>query len=164
MLVLIDVVSVFLGVAAMRLAWRVIMATYSGWFAFRMEPVGYVKMFVFVLIGYLLVLGLDFRRISPSPSRRSVTSANRSSEAMVMSAISRAMAAPEEMAMPASASEKENAASAAHKKTAGPFRDLRQYSCRRLPADKVGTDPPAVQVYPADQQHHQQRKPGKRIG
>ena len=121
MLVLIDAVSVFLGVAAMRLAWRVIMATYSGWFAFRMEPVGYVKMFVFVLIGYLLVLGLDFRRISPSPSRRSVTSANRSSEAMVMSAISRAMAAPDEMAMPASASEKENAASAAHKKPQVPF-------------------------------------------
>lgn len=41
-LVLIDAVSVFLGVAAMRLAWRVIMATYSGWFAFRMEPVGYM--------------------------------------------------------------------------------------------------------------------------
>ena len=71
-LVLIDAVSVFLGVAAMRLAWRVIMATYSGWFAFRMEPVGYVKMFVFVLIGYLLVLGLDFRRIRKIPMEQAL--------------------------------------------------------------------------------------------
>ena len=71
-LVLIDAVSVFLGVAAMRLAWRVIMATYSGWFAFRMEPVGYVKMFVFVLIGYLLVLGLDFRRIWKIPMEQAL--------------------------------------------------------------------------------------------
>lgn len=71
-LVLIDAVSVFLGVAAMRLAWRVIMATYSGWFAFRMEPVGYVNMFVFVLIGYLLVLGLDFRRIRKIPMEQAL--------------------------------------------------------------------------------------------
>lgn len=78
MLVLIDAVSVFLGVAAMRLAWRVIMATYSGWFTFRMEPVGYVKMFVFVLIGYLLVLGLDFRRIRKIPMEQALKNAERS--------------------------------------------------------------------------------------
>ena len=51
------------------------MASYSGWFSFRMEPMGYVKMFVFVLIGYLLVLLLDFRRIRKIPMDRALKSA-----------------------------------------------------------------------------------------
>ncbi len=46
------------------------------------------------------------RSISASLSERSVTSAKRSSDATVISAISRAMAAPVEMAMPASASDR----------------------------------------------------------
>ena len=66
-LVLADAVSMFLGAAVMSAAWKSILATYSGWFVFRMEPMGYVKMFTFVLIGYLLVLGLDFRRIKKIP-------------------------------------------------------------------------------------------------
>lgn len=43
------------------------MFSYSGWFAFVIEPVGYVKMFTFVLIGYLIVMVLDFRRIKRIP-------------------------------------------------------------------------------------------------
>ncbi len=43
------------------------MFDYSGWFAFMIEPAGYVKMFVFVLIGYLIVLFFDFRRIRKIP-------------------------------------------------------------------------------------------------
>ncbi len=43
------------------------MIDYSGWFAFTIEPLGYVKMFVFVLLGYLIVLCLDFRRIKKIP-------------------------------------------------------------------------------------------------
>lgn len=74
-LVLADAVSVFLGVAVMKTAWRAIMAGYSGWFDFRMEPVGYVQMFAFVLIGYLLVLGLDFRRIQKIPMDRALKGA-----------------------------------------------------------------------------------------
>ena len=66
-LLLADAVSVFLGVLVMREAWRAIMATYSGWFGFYMEPVGYVKMFLFVLAGYLFVMALDFRRIRRIP-------------------------------------------------------------------------------------------------
>ena len=46
------------------------------------------------------------RAMSSWLRERSVTSANRSSDEMVMSAISRAMAAPVEMAMPASASDR----------------------------------------------------------
>lgn len=66
-LVLADVVSAFLGVIVMEKAWKAIMYSYSGWFAFMIEPVGYIKMFVFVLIGYLIVLFFDFRRIRKIP-------------------------------------------------------------------------------------------------
>lgn len=66
-LVILDVVSVFLGVAVMAQAWRAIMFDYSGWFTFVIEPLGYVKMFVFIMVGYLLVMVLDFRRIKKIP-------------------------------------------------------------------------------------------------
>ncbi|MDE7062257.1 MAG: ABC transporter permease, partial [Lachnospiraceae bacterium] len=62
-----DAVSVGLGVLVMREAWKAIMFSYSGWFTFTLEPVGYVKMFVFVLIGYLIVMCFDFRRIKKIP-------------------------------------------------------------------------------------------------
>ncbi|MCM1568597.1 MAG: ABC transporter permease [Roseburia sp.] len=62
-LILADAVCVFLGALVMARAWEAIMSSYSGWFTFAIQPVGYVKMFVFVLIGYLLVMIFDFRRI-----------------------------------------------------------------------------------------------------
>ena len=74
-LVLIDAVSVWLGAAAMKLAWREIMFFYSGWFAFHMEPAGYVKMFVFVLLGYAIVTIFDFRRIRKIPMDEALKSA-----------------------------------------------------------------------------------------
>ena len=74
-LVLIDAVSVWLGAAAMKLAWREIMFSYSGWFAFHMEPAGYVKMFVFVLLGYAIVTIFDFRRIRKIPMDEALKSA-----------------------------------------------------------------------------------------
>ena len=51
----------------MGLAWKSIMASYNGWFTFVTTPFGYVKMFVFVLVGYLLVMIFDFRRIKRIP-------------------------------------------------------------------------------------------------
>lgn len=74
-LVLIDAVSVWLGAAAMKLAWREIMFSYSGWFAFHMEPAGYVKMYVFVLLGYAIVTIFDFRRIRKIPMDEALKSA-----------------------------------------------------------------------------------------
>lgn len=62
-----DALSVFLGVVVMNVAWHQIMFEYSGWFAFRMDNTGYVKMFGFVLIGYLIVMLLDFNRIKRIP-------------------------------------------------------------------------------------------------
>lgn len=62
-----DTISVILGSTAMKQAWKIIMFKYNGWFAFTIEPMGYVKMFSFVLLGYLIVMMLDFRRIRKIP-------------------------------------------------------------------------------------------------
>lgn len=66
-LVAADVVSVALGALVMTQAWKAVMFSYSGWFAFVIKPAGYVKMFLFVLIGYLFVMILDFGRIRRIP-------------------------------------------------------------------------------------------------
>ncbi|MCM1388511.1 MAG: ABC transporter permease [Bacillus sp. (in: Bacteria)] len=62
-----DVVSVYLGALVMARVWEQMMSGYSGWFTFAIHPAGYVKMFVFVLIGYLIVMVFDFRRIKKIP-------------------------------------------------------------------------------------------------
>ncbi|MBO5452332.1 MAG: ABC transporter permease [Lachnospiraceae bacterium] len=67
LLVVIDIISVFLGALVMEQAWKAIMFSYSGWFAFVIVPAGYLKMFTFVLIGYLVVMFFDFRRIKKIP-------------------------------------------------------------------------------------------------
>ncbi len=47
----------------------------SVWLAFHMEPAGYVKMFVFVLLGYAIVTIFDFRRIRKIPMDEALKSA-----------------------------------------------------------------------------------------
>lgn len=74
-LVIADAVSVFLGSLVMGAAWKAIMSSYSGWYAFTMTPWGYAKMFLFVLIGYLIVLGFDFRRIKKIPLDKALKNA-----------------------------------------------------------------------------------------
>lgn len=71
-LIVLDAVSVMLGGLVMEQAWRKIMFSYSGWFAFVIEPIGYVKMFAFVLIGYLIVMFFNFRRIKKIPMDRAL--------------------------------------------------------------------------------------------
>lgn len=66
-LIVSDVLGVLLGSIVMKMAWSMIMASYSGWFAFRIEPAGYLKMFAFILAGYLIVMFFDFRRIQKIP-------------------------------------------------------------------------------------------------
>lgn len=75
MVVLADLVSVVLGTLVMGAAWRNIMNQYSGWYAFQMEPAGYAKMFVFVLIGYLAVMLVDFERIKRIPMEEALKNA-----------------------------------------------------------------------------------------
>ena len=62
-----DIISVVLGAKVMDIVWRIMLQTFSGWFSFHMTPVGYVKMFAFVLIGYLIVTVFDFSRIKRIP-------------------------------------------------------------------------------------------------
>ena len=61
--ILSDAVSVLLSVKIMKYVWGEMLKSYSGWFAFRIQPIGYLKMFGFILIGYLIVMFFDFRRI-----------------------------------------------------------------------------------------------------
>lgn len=65
--VVFDIIAVFFGNAVMTFVWRAMMADYSGWIVFETSPLGYVKMFLFVLISYLIVLCFDFRRIKKIP-------------------------------------------------------------------------------------------------
>lgn len=68
-------ISVILGTLVMQQAWRAIMSSYSGWFAFIIEPIGYVKMFAFVFVGYLIVMVFDFRRIKKIPMDKALKNA-----------------------------------------------------------------------------------------
>lgn len=43
------------------------MSDCSVWYTFQVSPVEYAKMFLFVLIGYLIVMGFDFIRIKKIP-------------------------------------------------------------------------------------------------
>ncbi len=67
MVLIADAVSVFLGSLVMDKVWKSMMLGYSGWFTFRIDLAGYGKMFLFVLIGYLIVAAFDFRRIQKIP-------------------------------------------------------------------------------------------------
>ncbi len=66
-LVISDLVGTFFGSKLLAQLWEVIMAEYSGWFAFTMQPAGLIKIFVFILLGYLLVTVFDFLRIKRIP-------------------------------------------------------------------------------------------------
>lgn len=66
-LLIADAAGVFLGSLVMNRVWKAMMLEYSGWFTFHIRPVGYLKMFLFVLIGYLIVACFDFRRIKKIP-------------------------------------------------------------------------------------------------
>jgi len=65
--VIVDIVSVIIGSWIMGIAWKAILFSYSGWFDFVISPVGYVKIFGFILLGYLFVMYFDFKRIRKIP-------------------------------------------------------------------------------------------------
>ena len=75
-LVIADIISVILGVIVMNTVWRVMLFSYSGWYAFHFYPSGYAKMFVFILMGYLIVMVLDFNRIRKIPMDKALKEAN----------------------------------------------------------------------------------------
>lgn len=60
-------VCITLGPVIMSYVWKAIMLRQSGWFAFMMKPTGYVKMFIFIFAGYIIVSIFDFKRIKKIP-------------------------------------------------------------------------------------------------
>lgn len=70
-----DALGVVLGSLVMGKAWKIILSKFSGWYVFAISPAGYGKMFLFVLAGYLLVLGFDFRRIRKVPMEEALKNA-----------------------------------------------------------------------------------------
>ncbi|OLA02539.1 MAG: hypothetical protein BHW11_04490 [Clostridium sp. CAG:62_40_43] len=59
--------SVLVGTFVMRSVWTVMLQSMSGWFTFIMGPLDYIKMFVFIFVGYLVVMLFDVRRIRKIP-------------------------------------------------------------------------------------------------
>lgn len=62
-----DLIGTFLGAWAMKYAWDIIMLQMEGWYDFTMTGAGYAKIFLFILIGYVIVMILDFLRIRKIP-------------------------------------------------------------------------------------------------
>lgn len=65
--VLSELVGELLAVQVVRKLWRLVMLRMDGYFGFVMSGGGYLKMFILVFIGYLIVMFLDFRRIRRIP-------------------------------------------------------------------------------------------------
>ncbi len=67
MVVLFDLLSIAAGYQTIRLVWREMMMRMGGWFEIYISPTGFVRMFLFVFIGNVFVMLLDFRRIRRIP-------------------------------------------------------------------------------------------------
>ncbi len=65
--VIADAISAILGSLVMAQLWKMILARMSGYFGFIFNPLDYFKIFLFIFLGYLIVLGFDFRRIRKIP-------------------------------------------------------------------------------------------------
>ncbi len=65
------IISCLLGIVVGHAVMRIFFINYlmkmEGWFSFLITPVGYVKMFVFVFIAYLIVMFIDYGRIKRIP-------------------------------------------------------------------------------------------------
>ena len=62
-----ECVAVFIGYRVMSMLWKIILKRLNGWFDFIITKQGIAKMLIFVLIGYLIVMIFDFRRIRRIP-------------------------------------------------------------------------------------------------
>ena len=60
-------VGELIGIYLMSIMFKVFLMSTDGWFEFYLSPQGIVKMYAFVIIGYLIVTLLDVRRIKRIP-------------------------------------------------------------------------------------------------
>lgn len=61
------IITAFISRSVMAVLWKAILERMSGYYPFYLSNAGLVKMMVLVLIGYLLVMMFDFRRIRKIP-------------------------------------------------------------------------------------------------
>ncbi|MBO7425601.1 MAG: ABC transporter permease [Clostridiales bacterium] len=64
---LLEVVGTFIGIGLIGLAWESILRMMAGWFEFHIDKLSILKMIVYVFVGYLVVVVLDFIRIRKVP-------------------------------------------------------------------------------------------------
>ncbi len=62
-----ELLAMGIGYLVIYLFWIIFMKTLGGWFAFTMGILDFVKMFLLVFIGYLIVMFIDFKRIRKIP-------------------------------------------------------------------------------------------------
>ena len=64
---LIEIVGAFIGIELIKIAWGAILRMMAGWFEFHVEKLSIVKMILYVFLGYLVVVVIDFIRIRKVP-------------------------------------------------------------------------------------------------
>ncbi len=67
-----DALSVYLGVKTMAFAWIFVLEDMTGWIPFTVTVMDYIKMFGYMLAGYLIVVIIDFRRIRKIPMEQAL--------------------------------------------------------------------------------------------
>ena len=59
--------GLFVGYFVIKMMWEIILMQMDGWFTYYTSPIGFVKMYAFVMIGYFIVMFMDYRRIKRIP-------------------------------------------------------------------------------------------------
>jgi len=59
--------GLFVGYFVIKIMWGIILMQMDGWFTYYTSPIGFVKMYAFVMIGYFIVMFMDYRRIKRIP-------------------------------------------------------------------------------------------------
>ena len=62
-----ETAAIFVGYLAMAFFWKIMMMSLGGWFAFVMQPSGFVKEFVLVFAAYMIIAVIDFIRVKNVP-------------------------------------------------------------------------------------------------
>lgn len=62
-----ELAAIFVGYLTMAFFWKLMMMSLGGWFAFVMQPSGFVKEFVLVFAAYVIIAVIDFIRVKNVP-------------------------------------------------------------------------------------------------
>lgn len=62
-----ELAAIFVGYLTMAFFWKLMMMSLGGWFAFVMQPNGFVKEFVLIFAAYVIIAVIDFIRVKRVP-------------------------------------------------------------------------------------------------